>query len=144
LTAKDWPELAALAKSHHGMPDPDGRVALRIDQKTLPAANKGGEDVSLAALRSPQHLNAIDGSQALSFAAGAVVRKAAASGRSRCIAVPGDASSKVGRLAWPNADFCPGWGRRPAREWSRHRPVRDGLLTLRSWAARASGRSAPE
>ena len=37
----------------------------------------------------------------------AVVRGGEAVDGSRCVAVPGDASSKVGRLSWPNADFWP-------------------------------------
>ena len=61
----------------------------------------------------------------------------------RCIAVPGDAPSKVGRLPPPNADLWPASGRRFARKWQRHRPVWGGLLTLRNWAGKARGRSAP-
>ena len=60
----------------------------------------------------------------------AVVRRACIAGSFRCIAVPGDASWKVGRSPSPNADFWPGSGRRSTREWPRHRPVWDALLTL--------------
>lgn len=67
LTAEDFQELSALAKAEHGLPDPDGRVAMRLNADTLPAAALDGVDVSLVALRSPQHLNAIDAGQALTF-----------------------------------------------------------------------------
>lgn len=70
LTAADWQNVAALAKAHHGLADPQGRAARRLDPKTLPAASKDGEDISLVALRSPQHLNAIDSGQALTFQTG--------------------------------------------------------------------------
>ena len=50
----------------------------------------------------------------------------------RCIAVPGDASSQVSRLLSPVADFWPGSGRQPAREWPCHRSVWDELLMLRA------------
>ena len=72
-----------------------------------------------------------------------LVSREAATGGYRCVAVPGDGSSKVGRLPSPNADFCPASGRRLARKWQRHRPVWGGLLTLRNWAGKARGRSAP-
>ncbi|WP_374662270.1 AAA family ATPase [Inhella sp.] len=67
LKADDIQELAALAKVEHGLPNPDGRIAVRVDPKTLPAVAVDGVDVSLVALRSPQHLNAIDPGQALTF-----------------------------------------------------------------------------
>lgn len=69
LTPEDFQELSALAKAEHGLPDPKGRVAVRLDPKTLPAAAQDGVDVSLTALRSPQNLNAIDTNQALTFQA---------------------------------------------------------------------------
>lgn len=37
LTPDDLQELAALAKSEYGLPNPDGRVAVQIDPKTLAA-----------------------------------------------------------------------------------------------------------
>ena len=64
-------------------------------------------------------------------------------GRFRCFAVPGDTSSRVGRLPPLNTDCWPGSGRRPARNWPRHRPVWGGLLTLKSWIASTRGRSTP-
>ncbi|WMY11100.1 AAA family ATPase [Paraburkholderia phenoliruptrix] len=67
LTEKDLQELAALAKAEHGLVDPNGPVPMRLDPKVLPVAGKDGTDVSLKALRSPQHLNAIDAGQALTF-----------------------------------------------------------------------------
>ncbi len=70
LTAEDCQELSALAKAEHGLPDPHGRVAVRLDPNTLPAAAEDGVDVSLVALRSPQHLNAIDSGQTLTFQTG--------------------------------------------------------------------------
>jgi energy-coupling factor transporter ATP-binding protein EcfA2 len=69
LTPQDFQELSALAKAEHGLPDPNGRAAVRLDPKTLPAATQDGVDVSLEALRSPQNLNAIDPNQALTFQA---------------------------------------------------------------------------
>ncbi|MFG6439769.1 hypothetical protein [Roseateles sp. LKC17W] len=69
LTPQDFQELSALAKAEHGLPGPKGRVAVRLDPKTLPAAAQDGVDVSLAAVRSPQNLNAIDPNQALTFQA---------------------------------------------------------------------------
>lgn len=65
LTVEDCQELSALAKAEHGLPDPYGRVAVRLDPNTLPTNAEDGVDVSLIALRSPQHLNAIDAGQAL-------------------------------------------------------------------------------
>ncbi|HCF2449336.1 TPA: hypothetical protein NIA45_007041, partial [Pseudomonas aeruginosa] len=65
LTAEDCQELSALAKAEHGLPDLHGRVAVRLDPNTLPTTAEDGVDVSLIALRSPQHLNAIDAGQAL-------------------------------------------------------------------------------
>jgi hypothetical protein len=67
LTPQDLQELSALAKAEHGLPDSLGRVAVRLDPKTLPAAAQDGVKVSLTALRSPQNLNAIDINQALTF-----------------------------------------------------------------------------
>lgn len=67
LKPEDIHDLAALAKSEHGLNDPDGRVANRLDPSILPTAADGGVDVCLAALRSPQHLNAIDADQTLTF-----------------------------------------------------------------------------
>lgn len=67
LKAEDFQELSALAKSEHGLHDLDGRVAMRLSPNTLPAAAEDAVDVSLAALRSPLHLNAIDAGQALTF-----------------------------------------------------------------------------
>ena len=67
LTAEDYQELCVLAKAECGLPDPHGRVAVRLDPNTLPAAAENGVDVSLVALRSPQHLNAIDAGQTLTF-----------------------------------------------------------------------------
>lgn len=67
LKTEDIQELAALAKVEHGLPDPEGRVAVPLEPKTLPAAAADGVDVSLVAFRSPQHLNAIDAGQALTF-----------------------------------------------------------------------------
>jgi len=69
LTSKDLQDLAALAKSAHGLPDPEGRVAVRLDPRTLPVDAHAGADVSLIALRSPEYLNAIDPGQALTFQA---------------------------------------------------------------------------
>ncbi len=69
LSAQDLQELSVLAKAEHGLPNPDRRDAVRLDPKTLPAAAQDGVDVSLAALRSPQNLNAIDPNQALTFQA---------------------------------------------------------------------------
>lgn len=69
LTPQDFQELSALAKAEHGLPDPKGRVAVRLDPKTLPAAAQDGVDVSLSALRCPQNLNAIDSNQVLTFQA---------------------------------------------------------------------------
>lgn len=69
LTPQDYQDLAALAKSECGLPDPEGRVAIRLDPQTLPTIAHGDADVSLLALRSPQHLNAIDSGQALTFEA---------------------------------------------------------------------------
>lgn len=69
LTPQDLQDLAALAKSEYGLPDAKGRVAVRLDPQTLPVIAQGRADVSLLALRSPQHLNAIDSNQALTFQA---------------------------------------------------------------------------
>ncbi|RQZ63809.1 hypothetical protein DF057_05975 [Burkholderia cepacia] len=69
LTPQDFQDLAALAKSEYGIPDPEGRVAVRLDPQTIPTTAQSGADVSLLALRSPQHLNAIDPGQALTFQA---------------------------------------------------------------------------
>jgi len=69
LTEKDLQELAALANAEHGLADPNGPVPMRLDPKLLPVAGKVGTDISLKALRSPQHLNAIDAGQALTFEA---------------------------------------------------------------------------
>lgn len=69
LKAEDIQELSALAKVEHDLPEPDARVAVRFDPKTLPAAATDGVDVSLVALRSPRHLNAIEPGQALTFQA---------------------------------------------------------------------------
>jgi len=69
LKAEDIQDLAALAKAEHGIPDPVGRAAIRLDHMTLPTAGEAGVDVSLVALHSPQHLNAIDSNQALTFKA---------------------------------------------------------------------------
>lgn len=69
LTPDDLQDLAALAKSAQGLPDQHGRVAIRLDPTTLPVIARAGEDVSLVALRAPQHLNAIDPSQELTFQA---------------------------------------------------------------------------
>jgi transposase len=40
------------------------------------------------------------------FEAGAVIHRTVTDGRYRCIAVPGDAFLRVGRLPSPNAEFC--------------------------------------
>ncbi|WP_431051893.1 AAA family ATPase [Roseateles sp. L2-2] len=69
LKPQDLQDLCALAKAEHGLPDPDGRVAVRLDPKTLPVGARDGVDVSLVALRSPQNLNAISADQALTFEA---------------------------------------------------------------------------
>jgi energy-coupling factor transporter ATP-binding protein EcfA2 len=69
LTAEDIHELSDLAEAEHGLPKPSGRVAVRLDPKTLPAAVQNGLNVSLVALRSPKNLNAIDSDQALVFEA---------------------------------------------------------------------------
>ncbi|QSN63469.1 MULTISPECIES: AAA family ATPase [unclassified Caballeronia] len=69
LTDKDLHELAALAKAEHGLADPNHPVPKRLDPEVMPVAGNDGRDVSLKALRSPQHLNAIDPGQALTFEA---------------------------------------------------------------------------
>lgn len=67
LTQADLHELAALAKSHHGLPDPQAASPVRLDPSTLPSPVQTGVDVSLIALRNPKNLNAIDSNQALTF-----------------------------------------------------------------------------
>lgn len=67
LTQADLQDLAALAKSHHGLPAQHGLAAIRLDPATLPSVAQAGEDVSLIALRNPKNLNAIDSNQALTF-----------------------------------------------------------------------------
>lgn len=57
MTPEDLQDLAALARSAQGLPDAQGRVAIRLDPTTLPVVALAGENVSLVALRSPQHLN---------------------------------------------------------------------------------------
>ena len=69
LGQQDIRDLASLAESEHGLADPGGRAALRLDPRTLPELGKDGVDVSLVALRAPKHLNAIDADQTLAFQA---------------------------------------------------------------------------
>lgn len=53
LTPDDLQDLAALAKSHHGLPTPEGLAPTRLDAATLPSSAQAGVDVSLIAFRSP-------------------------------------------------------------------------------------------
>lgn len=67
LSQADLRELADLAKSEHGLPDPLGRTAIRLDSATLPASLNDGVDVNLLSFRNPENLNAIANNQELTF-----------------------------------------------------------------------------
>ena len=67
LTQTDMRELADLAKSTHGLAVDNCPTPIRLDPKSLPSFSQDAADVSLAALRNPQNVNAIDPSQSLTF-----------------------------------------------------------------------------
>jgi len=67
LAQSDFRELADLAKSEHGLPNPLDRTAVRLDPVTLPATSNDGVNVNLCAFRNPENLNAIATNQTLTF-----------------------------------------------------------------------------
>lgn len=67
LSAEDAADMAALVKTELGIEDPLHRVAKRLDATALPAAWQADVDVSLTAIRSPEHLNAIGTPDGVTF-----------------------------------------------------------------------------
>lgn len=65
----DVADIAAILKARFGFTDPQGRVASRLDPRTLPTTEADSHPVSLLGLRAPQHLNAIGNADGLTFEA---------------------------------------------------------------------------
>ncbi len=67
LTDDDIRELADLAKSSHGLTVENCPAPIRLDPTSLPTSSPDAADVSLAALRHLQNINAVDPTQSLTF-----------------------------------------------------------------------------
>lgn len=67
LTDTDIDDLAALLKSSKGIPDPKGRVAVRLDPSIVPAGQPDGAVITLTAIRQPVAINALAHSEGISF-----------------------------------------------------------------------------
>lgn len=67
LTDADIDDLAALLKSSKGVPDPKGRVAVRLDPSIVPAEQPDGAAITLTAIRRPVAINALAHPEGISF-----------------------------------------------------------------------------
>lgn len=72
LSPEDRADLFALVKAHHGIADPKGREPVPLDPTAIPAKPQAGADIRLRAIREPQHLNALDSRQNLTFLAAGI------------------------------------------------------------------------
>lgn len=69
LDVADLDDLLALLKSDCGIPDPKGRVAVRLGEHQIPVQPQASAHVALLRMRNLQHVNAIAaGTDGLSFA----------------------------------------------------------------------------
>lgn len=67
FTESDRADIVALMKTSAGLPDSQQRKAVRVVLNALPEAAAPGPGVSITALRNPQHLNAIDFNDGITF-----------------------------------------------------------------------------
>ena len=69
LSQTDHDDLHALLKTEHGIPDPKGRVASKLNADQVPAASTAIAHVELLAMKNLRHVNAIAQDQRLTFGA---------------------------------------------------------------------------
>ena len=69
LSQPDLDDLHALLKTEHGIPDPKGRVASKLNADQVPAASAAIAHVELLAMKNLRHVNAIAQDQRLTFGA---------------------------------------------------------------------------
>ena len=69
LSQPDLDDLHALLKTEHGILDPKGRVASKLNADQIPAASAANAHVELLAMKNLRHVNAIAANQRLAFGA---------------------------------------------------------------------------
>ncbi len=67
LSQLDLNDLHALLKAEHGIPDPKGRIATKLNADQIPAVSAANAHVELLAMKNLRHVNAIAENQRLSF-----------------------------------------------------------------------------
>jgi len=68
LVAEDIDDLFALLKAEHGIPDPKGRKANKLNANQIPAPAQPDTHVEITGIKNLQHVNAIADNQKLAFA----------------------------------------------------------------------------